>query len=50
MINIVWFLVGFLFGMVFLIIISVMSVSGKQSDEEYRRELEQMKKESGDDE
>ncbi len=44
------FVVGAVFGITFMIILSVIAVSGKQSDEEYRRELERMKKESSGDE
>ena len=45
-----YFVVGAVFGITFMIILSVIAVSGKQSDEEYRRELERMKEHAKDEE
>lgn len=50
MINVAWFVIGAIFGTVMMIVVSVIAVSGKQSDEEYRRELERMKEHAKDEE
>lgn len=43
---IAYLILGAVIGVVAMIIISVMVVSGRQSDEEYRRELEEYEQES----